>query len=404
MAASGGGPGRTKKIFAGGFVIASVGIALFWIGGGRSSDSYFACSDTMVRFMRYLDPETAHGTTIAMMKMGLFHPVDASKRDRLRVHLWGKDVPCCVGMAAGFDKQGEVMSPLFDIGFGFVEIGGVTPKPQIGNPKPRMFRLPKDRALINRFGLNSDGADVVRRRVALWRQRRQSDAGGLVGVNIAKNTGSDSALEDYKNGARKFCPDVDFVVLNMSCPNVGWTSKLGKSTDVIEEIVFEVRKILEEEKMKTGRSPALLIKLGPDMSVEERRVMASLALRTGVDGIVVSNTSKTRPLSLQSDPSLVAQKGGLSGAPIKDMATESIRDIYRVTRGRIPLVGCGGIGSAEDAYERIRSGANLVQFYSALVYEGPSLVPRMKQGLEELLLRDGFDSVESAVGVDVREE
>ncbi len=374
--------------------------AVFWGSGGRAGKPYAFCGDRAVSLLRLLDPETAHKVTVMALKYG-FGPIDEStKTDVLSVRLWGKTFRNCVGMAAGFDKQGEVMDPLLRLGFGFVEIGGVTPLPQDGNPKPRMFRLPEDGALINRFGLNSEGADVVSKRVELWREKKPQN--GIVGVNMAKTTGSMSALKDYCTGAKLFGANADFVVLNFSCPNVKWTKNLGKGGSGEESIRNIIRAVQEELKKieNEGREPAsLLIKLGPDMTMKEKQEMANVALETGVHGLIVSNTSSRRPSDLKC--SSKSERGGLSGRPIREMANQTLRDVYRMTEGKIPIVGCGGICNADDAYERIRSGASLIQLYTALVYEGPSLIPRIKKGLEERLRRDGFKCIEDVVGVDV---
>ena len=380
---------------------ALMGAAVFWGTGGRAGKPYSFCGDRAVSLLRLLDPETAHKVTVMALKYG-FGPIDSTRTDVLSVRLWGRTFRNCVGMAAGFDKQGEVMDPLLKLGFGFVEIGGVTPLPQDGNPKPRMFRLPEDRALINRFGLNSEGADVVSKRLESWRNKKQCKD-KIVGVNMAKTTGSPSALTDYCTGAKRFGASADFVVLNFSCPNVKWTKNLGKGSSGSEESIRNIIRAVQKELKQIeqeGREPAsLLIKLGPDMTMKEKEEMANVALETGVHGLIVSNTSSRRPSVLKC--SSKTEKGGLSGRPIRDMANQTLRDVYRMTRGKIPIVGCGGISNADDAYERIRSGASLIQLYTALVYEGPSLIPRIKKGLEERLRRDGFKCIEDAVGVDV---
>jgi len=390
---------RVAVVVAGSVVIAGAFVA---VTSGRGSWVWYAVSDLAVSGMRLLDPERAHGLTIWGLSKGL-GPLDMSCQGALAVDLWGRHFPSCIGMAAGFDKQAEVMTPLLEMGFGFVEVGGVTPQPQSGNPRPRMFRLLKDRALINRFGLNSEGHAVIKARLKAWRMERLSRNGaieGVVGVNLAKNTGSPSAVADYAAGVREIGPEVDLVVLNVSCPNVKWTSTLGQGKgESIRQIIEAVQAELKLIAQKQGTAPALLLKLGPDMDAEARQQMASLVLETQVCGLIVSNTTSSRPASLQSDHA--TEGGGLSGAPLRDMALETLRDMYRLTGGQVPIIGCGGIASAEDAYVRIRSGATLVQLYTALVYEGPSLLPRIKAEVAQLLLADGFASVEEAVGVDV---
>ena len=351
------------------------------------------CDKVAVPAMRRLfDAETAHVWSIRAVEWGL-SPLDPTPTAAsLATRVWKTRFAHPIGCAAGYDKHAEAVDGLLGMGFAHVEVGGVTPRPQSGNPRPRSFRLVDDRAVINRYGLNSHGADEVGARLA-----RGTRARGIVGANIAPNTSTaaEDRPSDYGELISKIGPHVDYIVVNVSCPNVSWTSKLGSSgiRDIVADVQRQARERFGDD------SPAILLKVSPDMSQDARVEMAKLALDLAVDGMVVSNTSSRRADSLASPEA--GERGGLSGAPIKEAALATLRDIYAATNGQIPLVGVGGISSGADAYERIRAGASLVQLYTALVYEGPGLVPRIKTELAELLSRDGFATVADAVGADV---
>ena len=358
----------------------------------RRTHTYAALADcaAVPLMRRFLDPEKAHEVSVRATSVGLAPRDPGPPIDALRTRVFGRNFDSPVGLAAGYDKHGEALEGLLNMGFSFVEVGGVTPLPQDGNPRPRLFRLVADRGVINRFGLNSHGADVVAGRLSKF--KASSTTRGLVGVNLAKNTGNDDAEGDYRTGVRKLGPHVDFIVVNVSCPNVSWSSAM--SSTAISDLVHAVRK----ERDDACPGVPVLLKIGPD-GPKKRRALAKLALDAGVDGLIVSNTSSSRPDTLKSEHR--AEAGGLSGAPIKAMALETLKDARAVTKGKIPIIGVGGIESGADAYERIRAGASLVQIYSALVFQGPGLVGRIKRELAACLQRDGFDAVEDAVGVDV---
>jgi dihydroorotate dehydrogenase len=387
-----------KSIIVLPIVIASVGL-LFAFNNYvrdtvRSSKAYWYLADNVATpLLRRLDPETAHNLAIKMIDHDLA-PMDvASNSSLLQTTVWGLNFTNPLGVAAGFDKQAQAMQGLLQMGFGFVEVGGVTPLPQAGNPKPRMFRLTEDSAVINRYGLNSDGQDIVAGRLS--RFKNQAQAHGVVGVNIAKNTTSEDLIGEYKKGVQNFASNVDFIVLNVSCPNVAWTKELSKDGDELASMVCAVK---EERDHLANSKPPLLLKLGPDMSMETKQHMAEIAMHCGVDGLIVSNTTSNRANDLKSANS--KETGGLSGRPIKQAALQSLKDMYRLTNGKLPIIGVGGIETGQEAYERIRAGASLVQIYTAMVYQGPGIVPQIKQDLAQLLQRDGFNSVAAAVGVD----
>ena len=361
----------------------------------RSSSLYWILSDHLVTpLLRKLSPEIAHDLTIKALEKG-FSPVNSLPVDPvLQTKVWGVKFDNPLGLAAGFDKQALVMEGLSKIGFGFIEVGGVTPLPQEGNPKPRVFRLKEDRALVNRMGLNNDGHEAVAKRLASYRAQSKP---GIIGINIAKSTSSDDMIGDYKKGIRNLGKFADFIVLNVSCPNVSWTKNLSKNEDGLKNLVFAIK----EERARLvshSKNLPLLLKLAPNMSFDSKKYMAQLALDSGIDGLVVSNTTPDRDKNLLS--SSQKEKGGLSGAPLKALALQTLKDMYALTQGAIPIIGVGGIENAQDAYERIRSGASLVQIYTAMIYQGPGIVPRIKKELAELLKKDHFKSVADAVGVD----
>lgn len=327
---------------------------------------------------------------------------------RLAVELWGLRFPNPVGLAAGFDKHAEAVDPLLGTGFGFVEIGTVTPQPQPGNPKPRMFRLVQDRAVINRYGFNSHGLEAVRARL-LSRQIVKPPNGGLLGVNVGKNKAQEDAAADYVAGVRSLGPLADYIVINVSSPNTPGLRSLQRREPMEALLTAAVTardEVLQDadgargRAGKAGRPLPLLVKIAPDLTSEEKRDIAEVVLATKVDGMVVSNTTVSRPADLRSPHK--GETGGLSGAPLRAMATDAIRDMYALTRGAVPIIGVGGVATGEDALDKLKAGASLVQMYSMLVYEGPGAPQRVKRGLLEALHREGFASAPAAVGADHR--
>jgi dihydroorotate dehydrogenase len=345
---------------------------------------------TLIRpILRRLPAEAAHVLSVRAMQIGLgrflvAHRAFESDPPILRQRLWGLDFANPVGLAAGYDKDAHIPRAMLGLGFGFVEIGTVTPRPQPGNPKPRVFRLAEDDAVINRMGFNSGGLDAIVGRLSR-RERR-----GIVGVNLGKNRESCDATADYEEGIRRAAGLADYLVLNISSPNTPGLRDLQART-VLDPLL---RKLIDVRN--TGGQVPLLLKIAPDLTTEERGGIAEVALDTGIDGLIVSNTTTARPTGLRSRHA--HETGGLSGHPLFAPSTALLSDMYRLTRGRLPLIGVGGIACAADAYAKIRAGASLVQLYTALVFEGPTLVGRIRTCLAELLRREGFDSVGSAVG------
>jgi dihydroorotate dehydrogenase len=345
--------------------------------------SWYAAADLL---LSRLDAEAAHGLALRALRSGLTPGDRRPDAASLAVKVWGRTLPNPVGLAAGFDKNAEVPDALLDLGFGLVEIGSVTPRPQEGNPRPRLFRLPEDRGVINRMGFPGQGLDAVRSRLAT-RPRR-----GFVGVNVGANKDSTDRAADYVVGCSGLLPYADYLVCNVSSPNTpGLRNLQGRA---------ELADLLKRVQDAISRKPVpLLVKIAPDATDDDLDDIVAVCRELHMDGIIVGNTTLSRPASLRAPRR--EESGGLSGAPLMALSTEVLRRTARRVERQFPLVGCGGIGSGADAYAKIRAGATLVQLYSMMVYEGPPLVRRIKDELAALLARDGFVSVADAVGADL---
>ncbi len=341
-----------------------------------------------------LDPETAHDLTLWALRRGLGPKNRAPDDPVLAVSIWGRNFANPIGLAAGFDKNAAVIGPMLDLGFGFVEVGSVTPRPQAGNPRPRVFRLGADRAVINRMGFPGQGLAAAAKNLSAWRSRSRP---GPVGVNLGKNKDALDAAADYAAGARGLSALADYLVINVSSPNTpGLRALQGRKE--LETLIASVRAARDEACPQGG--PPLLVKIAPDLNDAERADIAELAVAQGLEGLIVGNTTLQRPESLRGRHRTEA--GGLSGQALFELSTAVLADMYRLTGGRVPLIGVGGIGNADQAYAKIRAGASLVQLYSALAYEGPGLIARIRTGLAERLRADGFAKVAEAVGADHR--
>src|SRR5882724_11622938 len=341
--------------------------------------------------LRALPPEAAHDLTLRALAGGLVRAAAAAPDPLLRTRLWGRDFPNPIGLAAGFDKNALVPDAMLALGFGFVEIGSVTPLPQEGNPKPRIFRLAEDGAVINRLGFNNEGLAIVAARLAARHIARQGGS-GIVGANIGKNREAPDAVADYAAGIRAFAPLADYLVVNISSPNTPGLRDLQRR----RAVTALLDRLLAARRAATDETPPLLVKIAPDLSEEERADLAEVALTSGIDGLIVSNTTVARPPGLRGGNA--HEPGGLSGKPLFAPSTALLAEMHRRTAGRVTLIGVGGVASGADAYAKIRAGANLVQLYTALIYQGPDLVGRIKTDLAALLRRDGFASVADAVG------
>jgi dihydroorotate dehydrogenase len=341
--------------------------------------------------LRRLEPERAHALAIALARV----PRVARARgdEALRCWVWGRSFANPIGLAAGFDKNAQACAAMLRLGFGFVEVGTVTPEPQPGNPRPRVFRLEDDGALINRLGFNNDGVD----RVALRLLRRASRPPcGIVGANVGPNRDAADPLADCARAVRTLAPLVDYVVVNVSSPNTPGLRALQR-LEPLRALIGRVQRARDE----AAAGVPLLVKLAPDLGPEDIAAIADLALETGLDGLIATNTTLERPAHLRA--AARRQAGGLSGRPLFPRSTAVLATLFARTGGAIPLVGVGGVASGADAYAKIRAGASLVQLYTALVYRGPRLVGDIGRDLALLLRRDGFASVAEAVGRDARE-
>jgi dihydroorotate dehydrogenase len=337
-----------------------------------------------------LDAETAHRLTVNAMA---WSPALAPPADdpRLSVNVFGLRFPNPIGLAAGFDKNAEVPDGMLGLGFGFVEIGTVTPRPQGGNPRPRVFRLAPDEAVINRLGFNNDGYDAAVARLA----RRQR--GGIVGVNVGANRDAGDRIADYVEGIKAFAPHASFFNVNVSSPNTPGLRDLQQEA-TLDELLARVLAARDAATATHGRRPVLL-KIAPDISLQELDAIVAVARRRGIDGLVVSNTTLARPATLV-DKDGAAQAGGLSGRPLFSSSTRILAEAYRRVEGAFPLIGVGGVDSADAAWTKFAAGASLVQLYTALVFHGPGLVSTIKQGLVERLQRRNMAHIADVVGRD----
>ena len=334
--------------------------------------------------LRKLDPETAHGLALRALRLGLGPAPGPVTRPRLATHLAGMTLPNPVGLAAGFDKNAEALTPLSRAGFGFLEVGAITPRPQPGNPRPRLFRLPEDGGVINRFGFNNDGMEVAARRLV----HRPRDV--VLGLNLGANKDSADRAEDYARVLAYCGPYLDFATVNVSSPN---TENL-RDLQGAEALAALLKGVMKARDWLPAPIP-ILLKIAPDLGDSELSEIADVARTARVDGIIATNTTLDRDglVSPARD-----QAGGLSGRPLFEKSTRVLARLSQLTGGDMPLIGVGGIASAADAYAKIRAGASAVQLYSALVYDGLSLVGEIAQGLDALLQRDGFSGVADAVG------
>jgi dihydroorotate dehydrogenase len=342
--------------------------------------------DLATRAMHLLDPEDAHTLALRGLKLGL-GPRAPADDPILAVDLAGLKLGNCVGMAAGFDKNAEAPNAMLRAGFGFVELGAVTPLPQAGNPRPRVFRLTEDQAVINRLGFNNRGLEPFAANLA--RRERK----GVIGVNIGANKDAPDRIADFITVMRRLWSLADYFTVNISSPNTPGLRTL-QSGDALDE-VFERVSAARTELRRTEQKPVFL-KVAPDLAEIDVRAIGESAVRFGLDGLIVTNTTLSRPDTLRSAHK--GESGGLSGAPLRAMSGRVLRQFAEVCQGRMVLIGAGGVASGADAYERIRAGASAVQLYSALVYEGPGLVQTIKADLIARLKADGFASVSEAVG------
>ena len=340
-----------------------------------------------------LDPETAHNATIAALRLAPM-PQAAPADARLRTRAFGLDFPNPLGMAAGFDKGAQAPDALLRAGFGFVEIGTVTPRPQPGNPKPRLFRLVEDEGVINRFGFNSEGHDVVHARL-----KARAGRAGIIGVNVGANKESTDRAADYVAGIRAFADVAAYFTINISSPNTPGLRDLQQA-GVLDDLLARVLGARDEAIASHGRKPVLL-KIAPDLSLEDLDDIVRVCAARGVDGMILGNTTIDRPASLRAKDA--PEAGGLSGKPLFEKSTRMLAHCYLRVDGRFPVVGAGGVHDVASAFAKFEAGASLVQVYSALVFAGPALVGDILKGLADRLSAERLPSLGSVVGRGARE-
>ncbi len=341
--------------------------------------------------LRWFDPEDAHRMAIQGLRL-LPQPRARADNPMLAMRAFGLNFPNPVGLAAGFDKNAEVPDELLRLGFGFVEIGSVTPRPQAGNPRPRLFRLEADEGVINRMGFNNDGGDAVLRRMA-----SRASRGGIVGVNVGANKDSSDRAGDYVRLIEQFAPVASYFTVNVSSPNTPGLRNLQQASQ-LDDLLARVIDARERVRRNAGESPVLL-KIAPDLLLNELDDVVQIARSRRVDGMIVSNTTLARPSSLR-ETRRAREQGGLSGRPLFRLSTRMVAETYVRVEGAFPLVGVGGIDSGGAALMKIRAGASLIQLYSALVYKGLGLLDEIKTDLVSVLRRTGRDSLGEIVGAD----
>ena len=341
--------------------------------------------------LRALDPEDAHGLAIRMLKLA---PLPQAARDdeRLAIRVFGLNFKNPIGIAAGFDKNAEVPDALLRLGFGFVEVGTVTPLPQAGNPRPRLFRLDADGGVINRLGFNSQGADAVLARLAA-----RANAGGIVGVNIGANKDAPDRVADYVRLIERFAPVASYVTINISSPNTPGLRNLQQAA-VLDDLLARVVDARERVTQHAGPTPVLL-KIAPDLSLADLDDVVGIARARRVDGMIVGNTTLARPPSLR-ETALAAEAGGLSGRPLLPLANRMLAETYVRVEDAFPLIGAGGIDSGDSALAKIRAGASLIQVYSGLVFRGLALIGEIKTALLAAIERERQDSLKEFIGAD----
>ena len=344
-------------------------------------------------FLHRLPPETAHNLGLCALVHGVWPSAPAEYFPALEVKAFGLTFANPIGLAAGFDKNAVAINALLRQGFGFVEAGTVTPQPQPGNPKPRVFRLSEECAIINRLGFNNNGLASF-----IEHFQRHDKTLGIAGANIGRNKNATDAVADYMTGLTVVYPYADYITVNISSPNTQGLRAM-QSREALTELLAALQQTRAQCKKKQGKNVPLLLKIAPDLENADLEDVAEIVLAHAMDGVIISNTTITRSAALHS--ASANETGGLSGKPLFALSTDRLKQFYRITGGKIPLVGVGGVSSAQDAYLKIRAGATLVQLYTALAYQGFSAVHEIQRGLAALLARDGFSHVQQAVGADV---
>jgi len=338
-------------------------------------------------FLFKLDPETTHDLAIKSLKFNYLprKMFEVENEQILNIELLGKNFPNPIGLAAGFDKSGEVYNSLLKFGFGFVEIGTVTPLKQFGNPKPRIFRLEDDGALINRLGFNNDGIEIIKNRIKSEKKK------GVLGINIGPNKNTKDQKNDFCLGLKNFFDIADYITVNISSPNTEGLRDFHDQ-EKLEDLLLALNKIKSENKINIP----LLLKISPDIKDNQISEIADTAIINDISGIILTNTTNSNKDKLISD--FKKEEGGLSGEPLQQISTNMIKKFYKQLNGKIPIIGVGGVNSGKSAYEKIIAGASLLQLYTGLVYKGPSIVKNIKKELIQILKVEGLNNIKDAIG------
>jgi len=341
--------------------------------------------------------ENAHNLAIKFLK---FLPRTVSllsfpkKYKSLKNNLLGLEFDSPIGMAAGFDKNADVFESLSNFGFGFVEVGTVTPKPQAGNPKPRIFRLTKDRAIINRLGFNNLGADYFEKNI-----NNRTNKNIVLGINVGKNKDTKDAISDYVDLIKRFYGSADYLVVNISSPNTKNLRDI-QNKENLDEFLSQIASLKSQLQKEIGKDTPILLKVAPDLDEQRQKDISQIILKNKIDGIIISNTTIDKDLGLKDKNK--NQEGGLSGKPLFDKSNAVLKNFYQYTNKEVPIIAVGGITNAKDAYEKIKNGASLVQIYSAFIYEGFSLVEKIKKDLHKELRSEGYENISQAIGKNLK--
>ena len=349
--------------------------------------------NSSIKILKFFPPELAHTITINALKFFNFN-LDKIDDPILSQHLIGLDFPNPIGLAAGFDKNAEVVKSMFSLGFGFVEVGTITPIPQAGNLKPRIFRLEKDQAVINSLGFNNKGSKKAKKNISKIKNNFARNK--IIGVNIGKNKNSKNSIDDYLYGMEELGALASYITINISSPNTEGLRDLQLRGN-IEKLIKKI--IKKREEIESINKKPIIIKISPDLNDDQLRDIALISLANNIDGLILTNTTTSRPYNLQFNKKI--NNGGLSGKPLFKISNNVLRKMYNLTNGQITLIGVGGISSGSDCYEKIKSGASLVQIYTALTFEGPLLVSKIKNELINLIKTDGYKNITDVVGKSV---
>ncbi len=338
-------------------------------------------------FIFNLDPEKAHSLAIKSLKYNFLPEslFSVENDEVLKTKLFGKEIQNPIGLAAGFDKSAEVYNQIFKLGFGFVEVGTVTPKQQYGNKKPRIFRLQKDGALINRLGFNNDGSEIIKTRI------ENNVPNGLLGINIGPNKDTPDMVNDFLECAKTFFPLGDYLTINISSPNTEGLRDFHKE-EYLKELLGKINDVREKSNFKKS----FLLKISPDLDDSSINNIVNLSLQNNIDGLILTNTTDGNRQNLLDEKR--NEKGGLSGKPLRDLSTNFIKKFYQELSGKIPIIGVGGIDSGKSAFDKISAGASAVQLYTGMIYKGPTIVKDIKKELIKIIIDKGFKNIKEAVG------